>query len=39
MNSDVSKIFSHIKAHGEQPGGELFSLPSGLATFTRFALK
>ncbi|XP_041799062.1 constitutive coactivator of peroxisome proliferator-activated receptor gamma isoform X2 [Chelmon rostratus] len=28
-----------MKAHGEQPGRELFCLPSGLATFTCFALR
>ncbi|XP_078139466.1 constitutive coactivator of peroxisome proliferator-activated receptor gamma [Centroberyx gerrardi] len=39
VNGEVSKVFSHIKAHGEQPGAELFCLPSGLATFTRFALR
>ncbi|XP_042342244.1 constitutive coactivator of peroxisome proliferator-activated receptor gamma isoform X2 [Plectropomus leopardus] len=32
-------MFRHIKAHGEQPGRELFCLPSGLASFTRFALR
>ncbi|KAM7406281.1 hypothetical protein PAMP_000669 [Pampus punctatissimus] len=39
VNGEVCKIFRHIKAHGEQPGGKLFILPSGLATFTRFALR
>ncbi|KAF7669373.1 hypothetical protein LDENG_00193080 [Lucifuga dentata] len=39
VNGEVSKIFHHIKAHGEQPGGGLFCLPSGLATFTPFALR
>lgn len=39
VNGEVSKIFCHIKAHGEQPGRELFCLPSGLATFTPFALR
>ncbi|TMS13619.1 Constitutive coactivator of peroxisome proliferator-activated receptor gamma [Larimichthys crocea] len=39
VNNEISKIFRHIKEHGEQPGRELFSIPSGLATFTRFALR
>lgn len=39
MNGEISKIFCHMKAHGEQPGRELFCLPSGLATFTSFALR
>ncbi|XP_061566849.1 constitutive coactivator of peroxisome proliferator-activated receptor gamma [Cololabis saira] len=39
VNKDVSKLFSHIKQYGEQPGKQLFCLPSGLATFTPFALK
>ncbi|XP_049891985.1 constitutive coactivator of peroxisome proliferator-activated receptor gamma isoform X2 [Epinephelus moara] len=38
VNRDVSKMFRHVKAYGEQPGRELFCLPSGLASFTRFAL-
>ncbi|XP_026234848.1 constitutive coactivator of peroxisome proliferator-activated receptor gamma [Anabas testudineus] len=38
VNREVSKLFRHIKLHGEQPGRELFCLPSGLATFTHFAL-
>ncbi|XP_032374758.1 constitutive coactivator of peroxisome proliferator-activated receptor gamma isoform X3 [Etheostoma spectabile] len=32
-------MFRHLKAHGEQPGKELFCLPSGLASFTPFALR
>lgn len=36
---EISKIFCHIKEHGDQPGRELFCLPSGLATFTPFALR
>lgn len=32
-------MFRHIKAHGEQPGKDLCILPSGLATFTPFALR
>ncbi|XP_040892236.1 constitutive coactivator of peroxisome proliferator-activated receptor gamma [Toxotes jaculatrix] len=39
VNGEISKIFRHIKAHGEQPGREFFCLPSGLATFTPFALR
>ncbi|XP_065809123.1 constitutive coactivator of peroxisome proliferator-activated receptor gamma isoform X3 [Labrus bergylta] len=39
VNGEISKMFRHLKAHGEQPGRELFCLPSGLATFTRFALR
>ncbi|XP_077376110.1 constitutive coactivator of peroxisome proliferator-activated receptor gamma isoform X2 [Festucalex cinctus] len=39
VNGEVCKIFRYIKLHGEQPGKDLFSLPSGLATFTRFALR
>ncbi|XP_077420629.1 constitutive coactivator of peroxisome proliferator-activated receptor gamma isoform X2 [Vanacampus margaritifer] len=39
VNGEVSKIFRYIKLHGEQPGKEHFSLPSGLATFTPFALR
>lgn len=39
VNGKISKIFCHIKEHGDQPGRELFCLPSGLATFTPFALR
>ncbi|XP_060896059.1 constitutive coactivator of peroxisome proliferator-activated receptor gamma isoform X3 [Labrus mixtus] len=39
VNGEISKMFRHLKAHGEQPGRELFCLPSGLATFTHFALR
>ncbi|XP_069030174.1 constitutive coactivator of peroxisome proliferator-activated receptor gamma isoform X2 [Embiotoca jacksoni] len=39
VNGEVSKMFGYIKEHGEQPGRELFCLPSGLATFTPFALR
>ncbi|XP_028298861.1 constitutive coactivator of peroxisome proliferator-activated receptor gamma isoform X2 [Gouania willdenowi] len=39
VNRDIFKVFCHIKQHGEQPGGELFCLPSALATFTPFALR
>ncbi|KAI3377807.1 hypothetical protein L3Q82_008951 [Scortum barcoo] len=38
VNGDVAKIFRHVKAHGEQPGRDLFCLPSGLAAFTPFVL-
>nr|XP_043887088.1 constitutive coactivator of peroxisome proliferator-activated receptor gamma isoform X1 [Solea senegalensis] len=39
VNGEISKIFNYIKTHGEQPGKNLFSLPSALATFTCFALR
>ncbi|XP_061670264.1 constitutive coactivator of peroxisome proliferator-activated receptor gamma [Syngnathoides biaculeatus] len=39
VNGEVSKIFHYIKSHGQQPGKNLFTLPSGLATFTCFALR
>ncbi|XP_059201585.1 constitutive coactivator of peroxisome proliferator-activated receptor gamma [Centropristis striata] len=39
VNGEISKIFNYLKAHGEHPGRELFSLPSGLAGFTPFALR
>ena len=39
VNSDVFKVFSHIKLNGEQPVGAMFVLPSGLSTFTSSALK
>ncbi|XP_056269188.1 constitutive coactivator of peroxisome proliferator-activated receptor gamma isoform X2 [Pseudoliparis swirei] len=39
VNGEISKVFRHMKACGEQPGRELFCLPSGLATFTCFALR
>lgn len=40
VNRDISKIFQHIKCHKQQPNSrDLFCLPSGLATFSRFALK
>ncbi|XP_006005954.1 constitutive coactivator of peroxisome proliferator-activated receptor gamma isoform X2 [Latimeria chalumnae] len=38
-NKEIAKIFQYIKAHGQQPGRSMFFIPSGLATFTRFALK
>ncbi|XP_068174692.1 constitutive coactivator of peroxisome proliferator-activated receptor gamma isoform X2 [Antennarius striatus] len=39
VNGEICKIFHYLKAHRQQPGRELFCLPSGLATFTSFALK
>uniref|UniRef100_A0A3Q3MQA3 Family with sequence similarity 120B n=1 Tax=Mastacembelus armatus TaxID=205130 RepID=A0A3Q3MQA3_9TELE len=39
MNEEVSKVFHHVKAYGEQPGRDHFCLPSALATFTWFALR
>lgn len=39
MNGDISKLFRYIKAHGQQPGRQLFCLPSALASFTSFALR
>ncbi|XP_017274279.1 constitutive coactivator of peroxisome proliferator-activated receptor gamma [Kryptolebias marmoratus] len=38
VNRDVSKMFSHIKEYGEQPG-RMSCLPSALATFTPYALR
>ncbi|XP_012892090.1 PREDICTED: constitutive coactivator of peroxisome proliferator-activated receptor gamma [Dipodomys ordii] len=38
-NREISRIFQHIKSHREQPGRNMFFIPSGLAIFTRFALK
>ncbi|XP_035256407.1 constitutive coactivator of peroxisome proliferator-activated receptor gamma isoform X2 [Anguilla anguilla] len=39
VNKDVARVFQHIKLHGQQPGRDLLCLPSGLATFSTFALK
>ncbi|XP_054471763.1 constitutive coactivator of peroxisome proliferator-activated receptor gamma [Anoplopoma fimbria] len=39
VNGEISKMFRYIKTYGEQPGRDLFCLPSGLATFTCFALR
>ncbi|XP_030271468.1 constitutive coactivator of peroxisome proliferator-activated receptor gamma [Sparus aurata] len=39
VNGEISRMFHHMKTHGEQPGREFFCLPSGLATFTSFALR
>ncbi|XP_055289071.1 constitutive coactivator of peroxisome proliferator-activated receptor gamma isoform X2 [Moschus berezovskii] len=38
-NREIAKIFHYIKSHREQPGRNMFFIPSGLAIFTRFALK
>ncbi|XP_036921182.1 constitutive coactivator of peroxisome proliferator-activated receptor gamma isoform X1 [Sturnira hondurensis] len=38
-NREIARIFRYIRAHGEQPGRNMFFIPSGLAIFTRFALK
>ncbi|KAM8999363.1 constitutive coactivator of peroxisome proliferator-activated receptor gamma isoform X2 [Sarcophilus harrisii] len=38
-NKEISTIFQFIKARRQQPGRDMFFIPSGLATFTRFALK
>lgn len=40
VNQDIAKIFHYIKSHNQQPNSrDLFCIPSGLATFSRFALK
>ncbi|XP_037673497.1 constitutive coactivator of peroxisome proliferator-activated receptor gamma isoform X2 [Choloepus didactylus] len=36
---EIARIFHYIKSHREQPGRNMFFIPSGLAIFTRFALK
>ncbi|XP_077202893.1 constitutive coactivator of peroxisome proliferator-activated receptor gamma isoform X2 [Paroedura picta] len=38
-NKEIAKIFQFIKTNKQQPGRQMFYIPSGLATFTRFALK
>ncbi|XP_062912684.1 constitutive coactivator of peroxisome proliferator-activated receptor gamma isoform X2 [Mobula hypostoma] len=38
-NQEIATIFQYIKATACQPGRDMFFIPSGLATFTRFALK
>uniref|UniRef100_A0A8C6XAX8 Family with sequence similarity 120 member B n=1 Tax=Naja naja TaxID=35670 RepID=A0A8C6XAX8_NAJNA len=38
-NKEIAKIFEFIKANKRQPGRGMFFIPSGLATFTRSALK
>ncbi|KAM9476419.1 constitutive coactivator of peroxisome proliferator-activated receptor gamma isoform 1-T2 [Clarias gariepinus] len=39
VNQDIARIFNYIKNRHQQPDREMFCLPSGLATFSRFALK
>ncbi|NWQ74332.1 F120B protein, partial [Columbina picui] len=38
-NKEIARIFQFIKTHRKQPGREMFTIPSALPTFTRFALK
>ncbi|XP_069091120.1 constitutive coactivator of peroxisome proliferator-activated receptor gamma isoform X2 [Pleurodeles waltl] len=38
-NTEIAQIFKHIKSRGQQPGRNMFFIPSGLSTFARFALK
>ncbi|XP_048342747.1 constitutive coactivator of peroxisome proliferator-activated receptor gamma isoform X2 [Sphaerodactylus townsendi] len=38
-NREIAKIFQFIKSNKQQPGRQMFFIPSALATFTRFALK
>ncbi|XP_066867267.1 constitutive coactivator of peroxisome proliferator-activated receptor gamma isoform X2 [Kogia breviceps] len=38
-NREIAKIFHYIKSHREQPGRNMFFIPSGLPIFTQFALK
>ncbi|XP_056423004.1 constitutive coactivator of peroxisome proliferator-activated receptor gamma isoform X2 [Hyla sarda] len=38
-SSEVSKIFNFLKSSRQQPGRNKFFIPSGIATFTRFAVK
>lgn len=38
-NIEIQKIFNFLKSKGQQPGRNMFFIPSGIATFTRFALK
>ncbi|XP_074224027.1 constitutive coactivator of peroxisome proliferator-activated receptor gamma isoform X3 [Camelus bactrianus] len=38
-NREIARIFHYVKSHKEQPGRNMFFIPSGLAIFTRFALK
>ncbi|XP_062852009.1 constitutive coactivator of peroxisome proliferator-activated receptor gamma [Trichomycterus rosablanca] len=39
VNQDICRVFQYIKNHEQQPDREMVCLPSGLATFSRFALK
>ncbi|XP_054451220.1 constitutive coactivator of peroxisome proliferator-activated receptor gamma [Pteronotus mesoamericanus] len=36
---EIARVFQYVKAHGQQPSRSMFLIPSGLALFTRFALK
>ncbi|KAM9316154.1 constitutive coactivator of peroxisome proliferator-activated receptor gamma [Gastrophryne carolinensis] len=38
-NTEVENIFNFLKANRQQPGRNKFFIPSGISTFTRFALK
>ncbi|XP_062980487.1 constitutive coactivator of peroxisome proliferator-activated receptor gamma isoform X2 [Elgaria multicarinata webbii] len=38
-NKEIARVFQFIKTNKQQPGRGMFFIPSGLATFTRFALK
>uniref|UniRef100_A0A452H4Q3 Constitutive coactivator of peroxisome proliferator-activated receptor gamma n=1 Tax=Gopherus agassizii TaxID=38772 RepID=A0A452H4Q3_9SAUR len=38
-NKEIARIFQSLKSYRQQPGRGMFFIPSGLATFTRFALK
>ncbi|XP_074846313.1 constitutive coactivator of peroxisome proliferator-activated receptor gamma isoform X2 [Carettochelys insculpta] len=38
-NKEIARIFQFLKSNRRQPGRGMFFIPSGLATFTRFALK
>ncbi|XP_019405452.1 PREDICTED: constitutive coactivator of peroxisome proliferator-activated receptor gamma isoform X2 [Crocodylus porosus] len=38
-NKEIGRIFQSIKMYRQQPGRGMFFIPSGLPTFTRFALK
>lgn len=38
-NKEIARIFQFIKTHRKQPGRGMFTVPSALPTFTRFALK
>ncbi|KAG9483952.1 hypothetical protein GDO78_009717 [Eleutherodactylus coqui] len=38
-SAEVTKIFNFLKSSRQQPGRNMFFIPSGISTFTRFALK
>ncbi|XP_029450062.1 LOW QUALITY PROTEIN: constitutive coactivator of peroxisome proliferator-activated receptor gamma [Rhinatrema bivittatum] len=38
-SKEIAKIFQFIKTNRQQPGRTMFFIPSGLSTFSRFALK